>query len=81
VSAADHEKALWKLTDREREVLVLAGEGRTNAEIAEIAGSLYVSEGAVKTHINHLFAKLHLRDRTAAVIFAYEDRLVGGQSS
>jgi DNA-binding NarL/FixJ family response regulator len=63
------------LTDREREVLVLIGEGHTNGEIAE---ALFVGEGTVKTHINHLFAKLGLRDRAAAVIFAYEHDLVGG---
>jgi DNA-binding NarL/FixJ family response regulator len=68
---------LGLLTDREREVLVLIGEGRTNPEIAH---ALYVSEGTVKTHINHLFAKLDLRDRAAAVIFAYEHDLVGGSS-
>jgi DNA-binding NarL/FixJ family response regulator len=63
------------LTDREREVLVLIGEGRTNGEIA---AALFVGEGTVKTHINHVFAKLGLRDRAAAVIFAYEHDLVGG---
>ena len=55
-------------------MLVLIGEGRTNAEIA---GALFVGEGTVKTHINHLFSKLDLRDRAAAVIFAYEHDLVG----
>jgi DNA-binding NarL/FixJ family response regulator len=64
-----------RLTDREREVLVLIGEGKTNAEIA---GALIVGEGTVKTHINNLFAKLGLRDRAAAVIYAYEHDLVGG---
>lgn len=62
------------LTSRERDVLVLIGEGKTNAEIAR---HLYVGEGTVKTHINHLFAKLDLRDRAAAIIFAYESGLVG----
>ena len=76
-SDSEADKALWSLTDREREVLVLIGDGRTNAEIA---GALYVSEGTVKTHINHVFAKLHLRDRAAAVIFAYEHRLVGSEA-
>jgi DNA-binding NarL/FixJ family response regulator len=71
--------ALARLTDREREVLTLIGEGRTNAEIAR---DLFVGEGTVKTHINHLFSKLDLRDRAAAVIFAYENDLVGeGPSS
>jgi DNA-binding NarL/FixJ family response regulator len=61
------------LTCREREVLALIGRGRTNAEIA---AELYVSEGTVKTHINHAFGKLRLRDRAAAVVFAYEHGLV-----
>jgi DNA-binding NarL/FixJ family response regulator len=63
------------LTDRERDVLVLIGEGKTNPEIA---AALFVGEGTVKTHVNHIFAKLHLRDRAAAVIFAYEHHLVSG---
>ena len=66
--------ALASLTERERDVLTLIGAGRTNAEIA---GELFVGEGTVKTHINHLFAKLDLRDRAAAVIFAYEHGLAG----
>jgi DNA-binding NarL/FixJ family response regulator len=69
--------ALRWLTDREREVLVLIGEGGNNAEIAE---ALVVSVGTVKTHINNVFAKLGLRDRAAAVIFAYEHDLVRGGS-
>jgi DNA-binding NarL/FixJ family response regulator len=67
--------ALDQLTARERDVLALIGQGRTNTEIAR---QLFVSEGTVKTHINHLFAKLDLRDRPAAVIFAYDHGLVAG---
>jgi DNA-binding NarL/FixJ family response regulator len=61
------------LTGREREVLALIGHGRTNAEIA---AELFVGEGTVKTHVNHVFAKLQLRDRAAAVVFAFDHQLV-----
>ncbi len=61
------------LTSRELEVLALIGRGKTNAEIA---AELFVSEGTVKTHINHLFTKLRLRDRAAAVVFAFDHGLV-----
>jgi DNA-binding NarL/FixJ family response regulator len=67
-------KALTSLTARELEVLVLVGRGRTNSEIA---AETHVTEGTVKTHINHVFAKLSLRDRPAAVIFAFEHGLLG----
>lgn len=77
VDTSARDGALALLTDRERDVLVLIGEGRTNSEIAR---ALFVGEGTVKTHINHLFSKLSLRDRAAAVIFAYEHDLVGGGS-
>ena len=62
------------LTGREREVLTLIGQGKANAEIA---AELFVSEGTIKTHINHLFTKLRLRDRAAAVVFAFDHGLVG----
>jgi DNA-binding NarL/FixJ family response regulator len=65
---------LGLLTGRELEVLRLIGQGHTNAEIAAV---LVVGEGTVKTHINHVFTKLSLRDRAAAVIFAYDQGLVG----
>jgi DNA-binding NarL/FixJ family response regulator len=61
------------LTSRELEVLALIGRGKTNGEIA---AELFVSEGTVKTHINHLFTKLQLRDRAAAVVFAFDHGLV-----
>jgi len=64
---------LAALTSREREVLSLIGQGKTNTEIA---AGLFVSEGTVKTHINHLFTKLQLRDRAAAVVFAFDHDLV-----
>ncbi|MGH3384265.1 MAG: response regulator [Nocardioidaceae bacterium] len=61
------------LTPREREVLALIGAGLSNTEIA---GELTLGEGTIKTHVGHIFAKLHLRDRAAAVVFAFDHGLV-----
>ncbi|CAN5597205.1 response regulator transcription factor [soil metagenome] len=61
------------LTERERDVLVEVGRGATNSEIA---AALFVSEATVKTHLAHLLTKLDLRDRAAAIVFAYTNGLV-----
>jgi DNA-binding NarL/FixJ family response regulator len=66
-------RELRLLTARERDVLRLIAQGNTNAEIAR---HFVVGEGTVKTHINHVFTKLNLRDRAAAIIFAYDHDLV-----
>jgi DNA-binding NarL/FixJ family response regulator len=65
------------LSGREREVLALVGRGMTNSEIAE---SLHISEVTVKSHIGHIFTKLDLRDRAAAIIYAFDTGLVAPQT-
>lgn len=69
--------AFGALTEREREVLVKIAQGRSNTEIA---AALFIAEQTVKTHVGKVFAKLGLRDRVHAVIYAYENGLVEASS-
>ena len=73
-------RILWrnqaKVTERERDVLTLVGQGLSNAEIATY---LHISPATVRTHIGHLLAKLPARDRAQLVIAAYETGLVSAR--
>jgi DNA-binding NarL/FixJ family response regulator len=64
---------LDQLTEREHEVLRLMARGATNAEIGT---TLHVAEATVKTHVGSIFAKLGVRDRAAAIVFAYDHGVV-----
>ena len=70
--APDAER-LAALTEREREVLRLVGQGLTNDEIAE---RLFLSPLTAKTHVSRIMSKLHARDRVRLVVVAYESGLV-----
>ncbi|MFI6349956.1 response regulator [Streptomyces sp. NPDC050560] len=62
------------LSAREREVLALVAKGTSNREIAR---GLFISEATVKTHLTHLYAKLGVGDRAAAVAVAYDRGILG----
>ncbi|RKS68640.1 LuxR family two component transcriptional regulator [Actinomadura pelletieri DSM 43383] len=67
------QRRLDRLTDREHEVLLLMGRGLSNAEIS---ARLYIGEATTKTHVKRVLAKLDLRDRIQAVVFAFDNALV-----
>jgi DNA-binding NarL/FixJ family response regulator len=75
----DTRSRMAELTARELEVLKLIGRGRVNSEIA---GELGISEVTVKSHVGHIFGKLGLRDRAAAIVFAFDHGVVApGESA
>ncbi|MDX2295863.1 MULTISPECIES: response regulator transcription factor [Streptomyces] len=70
---APEDPRLTALTEREREILTVIGQGWTNTEIAE---RLHLAESTVKTHVGRILAKTGARDRVQAVILAYDTHLV-----
>ena len=70
---SDGRVVLGRLTERERGVLRLVAQGRSNTEIADL---LVLTEATIKTHVNRVFAKLRVRSRAQAVVMAYECGLV-----
>jgi DNA-binding NarL/FixJ family response regulator len=71
--AARDAARLDELTDREHEVLRLMARGASNSEIGR---TLHVAEATVKTHVGSIFTKLGVRDRAAAIVFAYDHGVV-----
>ncbi|WP_285725162.1 response regulator [Psychromicrobium xiongbiense] len=65
----EHHTAVQSLTAREHEVFLLIAQGLSNPEIA---GTLFLSEATVKTHVGHILSKLSARDRVQIVVIAYE---------
>jgi DNA-binding NarL/FixJ family response regulator len=70
---AEARQQLQRLTDRERQVLLLVAQGRSNAEIADL---LVIAESTAKTHVKRVLAKIDAHDRAQAVVFAYRSGLI-----
>ncbi len=73
--APEGESRIQRLTDREREVFALVAQGLSNTQIAK---TLFLGETTVKTHVSRILAKLELRDRIHAVVYAYESGFARG---
>jgi DNA-binding NarL/FixJ family response regulator len=75
--SAETRRQLDRLTERERQVLVLVAQGRSNAEIADL---LVIAESTAKTHVKRVLSKIDVHDRAQAVVFAYCSGLITGGS-
>jgi DNA-binding NarL/FixJ family response regulator len=71
--SAETRRQLDRLTERERQVLVLVAQGRSNAEIADL---LVIAESTAKTHVKRVLSKIDVHDRAQAVVFAYRSGLI-----
>jgi DNA-binding NarL/FixJ family response regulator len=71
--SAETSRQLQRLTDRERQVLLLVAQGRSNSEIADL---LVIAESTAKTHVKRVLAKIDAHDRAQAVVFAYRSGLL-----
>ena len=71
--SAETRRQLDRLTERERQVLLLVAQGRSNAEIADL---LVIAESTAKTHVKRVLAKIDAHDRAQAVVFAYRSGLL-----